>query len=1671
MIFPYIELVAIQKHLKNLKNLFPGKYSFLLVFLLSISCAILVSQHLSHYMVNNLGDTIPTGVPIQTKGQIIDMDSLGGVESIPVKKPPKVVPIPTHIKALGEPKIIPLSKEPKILVPGIDYSHPRTFSIKAEVVPALHSMPIPTPPPRFKDDATFNRQYIDASNGLRSTSVFSIFEDSKGNIWMGTDNGLSRFNGQSLTHFTEEQGLIINGIHSIIEDRHGNLWLGSLDGWISRYDGQYFTHFRVEGEAGSLVSNLAEDQEGKIWFSYRWKLGYLDIGESKTQDSLKNGVAAQQVQILDYRDEHNQSIFDLQFDSRGHLWISYIMGLFLKWDGNQFVELVRFKSPEDLGVLNILEAEDRNLWLGTNHGIARLDSGETGIHNRLIVYPIYKEYEQSNLVMSITPTTEGHLWLRTFSSFIFFDKQSFTYFENPSKFNLYYPFFADSKSRLWFGDWDIGASYLNINSFSPPAQIDQMTGSSENNSVVSALFEDSKHQYWMGTSAGELIRHDPPQKSMNGSFIYYSPDTPDKPRGTIVSIFEGVNGDLWFANRPFNLTRFDGSKFIRFHINSVQDQHHIKNSIASRDGKLWIASTKGLFRFIPPNDGNPGSLTQFTENDRLTYNDINFNLEDTKGNIWFGTNGGGATCLIPDINHETVRLIHYTTHEGLIHNRVNTIFEDELGNIWFGTDGGLSLFDGKRFYNYSEKEGLGSNMVWSFHADQSQNIWIGTLSGIEYFAKKHLPTVLDSGFNSLQFIQFDQSDGLKHSSFHFMNSFLDSKNRNWWVGDSRGSIIQDLHKFDIPTDAPQDIHLSNIEINQEYVDFRNLPDSAYQASLAFGKALTYTFDSVAAFNNYPVQPELPYDLNHLTFYFSAIDWAGPQKIKYRYKIKELEEAWSPLSSENKADYRNLPHGTFTLKVQAVGAAKVFSVPLEYRFTILPPWWLTWWAKTFYALAILAILYSLYAWRTTEQRKKIARQQKELEQERKVNQQLKKVDQLKDQFLANTSHELRTPLQGIIGLSESLVERVPEADQKEDLSMIVSSGKRLSNLINDILDFSKLKNYDIELIKKAVNLRILVDIVLRNNVLWVKGKAIELVNDIPENLPLANGDENRLQQVLYNLIGNAIKFTETGFVKVSSELKGEWIQISVIDTGIGIPKNKQTAIFQEFEQGEGSISREFAGTGLGLSISKRLIELHGGEMWVESEVGQGSRFFFTLPVSKDKGSPLVSSQESLSRISSYQVEEISEPPQIIPSNTAATIRILVVDDEPINQQVLKNHLAGKEFHITQALNGEEALKFIENPPFDGIQKGYDLVLLDVMMPRMSGYEVCQKIREKYLPSELPVIMVTAKNQLQDIVQGLSLGANDYLPKPFHKEELLARINTQLDLNRIFDVTGRFVPNEFLRSLNRERITDVVLGDYAEKEVTVLFSDIRGYTTLAEEMTPEENFRFVNAYNQRMGPIIRENGGFVNQYLGDGIMAIFPGSALDALKAAVEMQTKLIEYNTQRIKQNRKPIQVGIGLHSGPLIMGIIGDQERMDAATIADTVNTASRIESLTKHYGASILLTEDSFVKIDQKDPFHFRYLGKVRIKGKKGAIDIYECYDGDLPEKIKDKLSSHADFEKGLTQFFARSFPEAAATFNKILKINSDDQVARLFLSKSAQYAHEGVSDDWTGVEMMMYK
>lgn len=411
-----------------------------------------------------------------------------------------------------------------------------------------------------------------------------------------------------------------------------------------------------------------------------------------------------------------------------------------------------------------------------------------------------------------------------------------------------------------------------------------------------------------------------------------------------------------------------------------------------------------------------------------------------------------------------------------------------------------------------------------------------------------------------------------------------------------------------------------------------------------------------------------------------------------------------------------------------------------------------------------------------------RREKEAAQQR-VIEVLKSTEKLKDDFLANTSHELRTPLNGIIGLADAMISGAVgklAGPVLHNLRLIVHSGRRLTNLVTDILDFSKLKNEDLILNKKPVQIRQIVSLVIPFCQPLLKNKAVRIQNTIPEDIPLVMGDEDRLQQIVYNLLGNAIKFTDSGEVVISAEVDGNAVNVTISDTGIGIPADQLNTVFDGFLQVDAATNRKYEGTGIGLSISRQLVELHDGIITVKSEPGKGSQFSFSIPAAEE-GSVLEKDHEEegeiLSRLQLVPSEDISA---FIPESASGVENdgpmVLIVDDDPINLTVMAQQLTISQYKIVKASGGRDALKIIngEQPP--------DLVLLDLMMPDMTGFEVTKAIRQRFSIRELPIIIISAKNRVVDFIAAIKAGANDYLSKPVNAQELQTRLTLHDEFRR-------------------------------------------------------------------------------------------------------------------------------------------------------------------------------------------------------------------------------------------------------------------------------------------------
>jgi signal transduction histidine kinase/CheY-like chemotaxis protein/class 3 adenylate cyclase len=690
--------------------------------------------------------------------------------------------------------------------------------------------------------------------------------------------------------------------------------------------------------------------------------------------------------------------------------------------------------------------------------------------------------------------------------------------------------------------------------------------------------------------------------------------------------------------------------------------------------------------------------------------------------------------------------------------------------------------------------------------------------------------------------------------------------------------------------------------------------------------------------------------------------------------------------------------------------------------------------------------------------------------------LRRADKLKDDFLANTSHELRTPLHGIVGISETLLagaEGSLSARLKENLNLISASGRRLTHLVNDLLDFSQIKQRELKLRLSAVELRPMVQVLLALNQPLLGNKPIEMHNNIEPHLPPVEADESRLQQILQNLLGNAMKFTHTGHIIISATVEGKLVRISVRDTGIGIETSKRQRIFNAFEQADGHINRSYGGTGLGLTISKQLIELHGGSINVVSEVNVGSDFSFTLPLAASASNSRPSSENSSATVNlrprmlesgplwwEGRVSEGTAKKSVATEIKAhGRYKILVVDDEPVNRKVLENQLKNDDYEVVVVEDGPAALQYMrETKP--------DLVLLDLMMPRMSGLEVLSEIRKQHLVTDLPVIILTAKNQASDLVSCFSLGANDFLLKPFTQSELLARMRNHLLICKTHGAYSRFIPRDLLQLLGRDNITEVKLGDQILREMSVMFLDIRQFSKLSESLTPKENFDFLNSYFATVNPVIQKNCGFIDKYIGDSVMALFPNRPDDALLAAVELQKDLENFNIQIKKSFKPPIAIGLGVHHGPLMLGTLGNEQRMEGTVISDSVNLASRLEGITKIFSVGLVTSQDSIILTENPKQFSFRSLGKVRPQGFSRSLSIVEVFNADTPHLRDLKLRTLECHESALRCFQSGQWEKAIEGWKKNLDENPADRVAALYLDRAVRLKQNPPApDDWDGV------
>ncbi len=1200
--------------------------------------------------------------------------------------------------------------------------------------------------------------HLTADDGLPHARVNHVHQDPTGFLWFATREGLARWDGYQFYIFqhdpSDPESLVHNHVmHSTTDDR-GRLWVAT-NGGLDRFDAdrESFVHFPPAGTSApcleGAVDKVAQGPE-RLWVGTAKGLAGVDLETEQVTCFLHDPE--------DPRSLSDPRVNDL-FVLDGTLWVGTFRGL-NRLDG-QDAGFTRFLSdPGDPAGLSheqihqLAEGPDGRLWVGTSKGLSMVDprSGEVEQHRG--GFPALSEEG----IFALHMDQRGDMWVGSGSSGLF------RFLADSEEIRRYQSFPQDRHSLIGNGILSIGedrsglvwiSTYVGVSRYDRRSEqfatYRVMAGSdstlSSNN--ISGIWLDHEDLLWVGTWDKGLncidrrtsqIRHysaDPAADAVGSS------GSSSLSSSTVSALVEDRDHNLWVGT-PSGLAMLGPERRepVWLSPDSGVGRDLIRTMVVDDSGRLWLGTDNGLYATGPVPSRGDFELRRIiggrTAVDAL--------FQDRTGILWVGTRDFGLLRLSPEQADAQAELLPAFLRPG--EGWVTSLAEDGSGVLWIGTDRGLYSLDAdrgvlRRFESDGSQRGPSTNFIIAILVDDGGQLWLSTTHGLNRF---------DPSTGVFTF--FDREDGLQSNTYS-TGSAHRARSGELFFGGSQGfdSFFPENIRLDpfIPTPV-----FTQLRIGNQPVSPRS-EDSPLERSLQRTEHLV-----------------LGPSHRMVSFDFAALHFADPPGNRYSFQLDGFDPDWLETSAERRsATYTNIPAGEYTFRLKVGNPDGVWNPePATLAITVVPPWWKSPWSYTLYALALIT---SVGLW--------VRSQQAKLKREQAVSAQLRQVDKLKDEFLANTSHELRTPLFGMVGLAESLHDDFDQLSAKEvrrQLDFIVHNGQRIGGLVDDILDFSKLKHGELDLELKSVDLCTLTDVVLTLLEPLTRNKDLQLINAIDPKLPGALADEQRLQQILHNLLGNAVKFTEQGTVEVSARVdeEGQRLVVRVADTGIGIAEQDQTRIFRSFQQADASSERTYGGTGLGLAIARRLVESHGGKLWVESQPGEGTQFFFTLLVSEEPAETypaLLPTQEPMQIVSEESSSQVARPD---------SFQVLAVDDEAVVRQVLANHLRSAGYRVLRAKGGDEALRLLE-------EHAVDLVLLDVMMPKKSGYEVCREIRRQRSLEELPVLFLSAKHQVDDLMIGFAEGANDYLHKPISKNELLARVAIHLQLLEVHRGRGREV----------------------------------------------------------------------------------------------------------------------------------------------------------------------------------------------------------------------------------------------------------------------------------------
>ncbi|WP_256011241.1 hybrid sensor histidine kinase/response regulator transcription factor [Desertivirga xinjiangensis] len=1201
------------------------------------------------------------------------------------------------------------------------------------------------------------------NDGLSQNTIFSMHQDTKGFIWIGTEDGLNRYDGYEFKVFKNElnnkKSLANNQVNVIAETSGRTLLIGTTAG-ISIYNPQTedFSNISIQAsgkdvQSANFVTAIVPENDHLIWIGTYDGLKLYDLVQKKLlNNNLVNTLSKSNIQVL-YKDNADVLWIGLRND---------LKCINLKTD--KFVpvpSLLQKTISANPGTIRVIKQDQKgNIWLGSEQsGLFYYNAA----NNSCINYRYEAGNMQSlpvNVVRDIFFNDDGHVWLATRKGLSILDPaiHKFTTYTHEKydpeslSHRSVLKIMRDRDGSIWVGTFAGGLNIYNpvsLNFQNIGEQLGNRPGL--NNPVVSSILHEADGALWIGTEGGGLNF----LNRSTGKYEFYNlkKNGPQSSENIVKSLARDLKGNIWVGAFDglyyFNVKTKTFTDYTLKKDNDFRGRSQVYTVLAESTG-VWAGTNGGGLLYFDPVKGLKSYVHDPVNQNSISGNNITSLVKDRLGNLWVGTLQG--LCYLDRKQNKFLRYVHEQRNpHSITNNSITSLFIDSSQRLWIGTRAGLNFLNAetKQFIPFSEKEGLANNVIRAINEDRMGNIWVSSNRGISRIQ-------LAAGRRAAIIKNYSISDGLQS------NQFLSGASYRMDNGELLFGGINGITTF-FPEKIRSNKRVPTVQFTDFLINSKRVPigtkDSPQNIHINESRNIT-----------------LAYNQAYITFKFAALSYINSEKNQYAYKLKGfLNDDWHYVGNQRTATYTNLSAGTYEFLVKSANNDGLWNeAPARIFIRVLPPWYKTWWAYACYLAVFCTLLYFFYYFSY-----KTAKLKSDLDFEQMSREKDQELVQRKLKFFTHISHEIKTPLTLILSPIEKLMS-LSSLDNKvqHQLRLIYRNGERLMRLTNQLLDYRKLETGNIKLEAAEGDMIRFTREMLTAFQTYAKSKDIELKLITEAKSVQLWFDRDKMEKVIFNLISNSLKFTPAGgYIHVKLNVQAgqgqsnKYLKIEVQDNGVGIPPENLGSLFKEFQNyNHAGVNNN--GTGLGLSFSKGLVELHGGSIEAQSILGENGNenitvFRVTLPLGREhlNDSDVIQNYNGSENINAYLSHELpvfekttEKKESILTMAGERRFIMLLVEDNPDVMDFMAAHFE-RDFEVITAADGaegwERAIKAIP-----------DIIISDVMMPNLTGTELCSQLKVDPRTSHIPVILLTAREPMLFKIEGLETGADDYITKPFH-----------------------------------------------------------------------------------------------------------------------------------------------------------------------------------------------------------------------------------------------------------------------------------------------------------------